>query len=122
MPPGAALPGFWVLRSGRCYRRSNSTATRAITCRELGRAIQSFGKRRRNVAEDQRVVILTGLVCNNPRIGAVRRSKLVLSNIGDPGLITEVESLNGNDINCIDGGVAIHISSRQPASCQQCDI
>ena len=40
---------------------------------------------RSNVAEDQRVVILTGLVTNKPRIGAARRIELVLSRIGDPG-------------------------------------
>ena len=73
-------------------------------------------KPRSDVAEDQRVVILTGLVANNPRIGAARRSELVLSSIGDPGCQAEEESLNGNDVNCIDRGVAIHISSRQPAS------
>ena len=55
-----------------------------------------------DVAEDQRVVILTGLVANKPRIGAARRSELVLSNIGDPGCQAEEESLNGNDVNCID--------------------
>jgi hypothetical protein len=41
---------------------------------------------------------------------------LVLSNIGDPGGETEEESLNGNDINCINPVVAVHIGSRQPAS------
>ena len=54
-----------------------------------------------DVAEDQRVVILTGLVANNPRIGAARRSELVLSNIGDPDWPAEEESLNGNDVNVL---------------------
>jgi hypothetical protein len=73
-------------------------------------------KRSSNVAENQRVVILTGLVSNQPRIGAVRRSELILSNVGDPGRHHEDESLNGNDINCIDSVVAIHISSPLPAA------
>ena len=38
-----------------------------------------------DVAEDQRVVILSGLVANNSRIGAVRRTELILSSIGEPG-------------------------------------
>ena len=71
---------------------------------------------RSSVTKYQRVVILTCLVINNPRIAAVRGIELVLSNIGDPGCQAEEESLNGNDINGIDRGVAIHISSRQPAS------
>ena len=38
-----------------------------------------------DVAEDQRVVILAGLVAHNRRIGAARRTELVLSGIGGPG-------------------------------------
>jgi hypothetical protein len=68
------------------------------------------------VAEDQRVIVLPGLVTRNPRIAAAQRIELVLSCIADPGGQAEEESLNGNDINCIDRGIAIHISSRQPAS------
>ena len=71
-----------------------------------------------NVAEDQRVVILTGLVNNNRRISAARRTELVLSNIGDPGCQAKVESLNRNSVNGIDRAIAIHISRRQPASRQ----
>ena len=69
-----------------------------------------------DVAEDQRFVILSGLVASKPRKRAVRGSELVRSRIGEPGGLAEEESLNGNDINRIDRGVAIHISRRQPAS------
>jgi hypothetical protein len=69
-----------------------------------------------DVAEDDRVVILSGLVANKRRIRAVHRSELVLSNIGDPGRLAKEESLHGNDVNCIDPADAIHISSGQPAS------
>ena len=71
---------------------------------------------RRNVAKDQCVEILPGLGLRNPRVRATRRSKLILSGIGNPGRQGEEESLNGNDINRIDRGVSIHIGSRQPAS------
>ena len=60
------------------------------------------GKTSNDVAEDQRVEILGGLVGNKPRIRAARRSELVLSSIGDPGCQAEEESLNGNDVSCID--------------------
>ena len=97
--------------------------TRAIIWRNCDRPPARSDKTRSNVAEDQRVVILAGLVSNNPRIGAARRSELVLSNIGDPGCYAEEESLNGKDVNSIDHGVAIHISSIPPASCwDKCDI
>ena len=81
-----------------------------------GATFESLCKRRNNIAENQRVVILTGLVSNNARIGAVRRTELVLSCIRGPGCQAEEESLNGNDVNGIDHGVAIHIGSRPPAS------
>jgi hypothetical protein len=90
--------------------RCTFTGTRATSCRS------GFYKRRSDVPEDQRVVILSGLVANKPQIRAVHRGELVLSNIGDPGCQAEEESINGNDVNCIDPAKAIHISSRQPAS------
>src|SRR5205823_5617442 len=73
-------------------------------------------KSRSNVAEDQRFVILVGLVSNDPRIRPVHRIELILSNIGNPSGEAEEKALNGNDIDCIDHAVAIHISSRQWAS------
>src|SRR5436189_865073 len=75
-----------------------------------------FCKRSGDITENQRVVILAGLVGNNSRITTARRNELVFSNIRDPGRTAKEESLHCNDINCIDQGVAIHISSRQPAS------
>jgi hypothetical protein len=93
----------------RCYRSRN-------LCRSLGQALRTVDKRSSDVADDQRVVILSGLVGNNPGIDAVHRIELVLSNIGDPGCVAKKEPLNGNDLHCIDNVVAIHISSRQPAS------
>ena len=41
-------------------------------------------KKRSNVTENQRVVILSGLVTHNPRIGTAHRTKLVLSSIDGP--------------------------------------
>src|SRR6266478_5993377 len=58
-------------------------------------------KTRNDIAEDQRVEILRGLVSNNPSIRAVHWSELVLSSIGDPGGQAEEEALDGNDVNCI---------------------
>jgi hypothetical protein len=78
--------------------------------------LNSMHKSTRDVAEDQRVVILSRLVSNNSRIGSAHRIEFVLSSIGDPGRQGEEESLNGNDINCIDRAVGIHIRSCQPAS------
>ena len=45
----------------------------------------SLHKTRSDVAEGQRVVILSGLVGKSPRIAAARRIELVLSGVGDPG-------------------------------------
>ena len=42
-------------------------------CRSCDGPSGRSDKTRSDVAEDQRVVILTGLVANNPRIGAARR-------------------------------------------------
>ena len=69
-----------------------------------------------DIAEDQRIVILSGLVNHNSSIAAVRWVELVLSNIGDPGGEAEEESLDRNDINRVDSVDAIYISSYQPAS------
>src|SRR2546428_13991935 len=45
------------------------------------------GEWRSDVAEDQCVVILSGLVAHKPGIAAAHRTELVFSSIGDPGLI-----------------------------------
>src|SRR5437763_11976229 len=74
------------------------------------------GEWRSDIAEDQRVVILSGLRINKPRIAAADWTELVFSGIGDPGLIAKEESLNSNDVNGTDSVVAIHVSSGQPAS------
>ena len=70
------------------------------------------GEWRSDIAEDQRVVILSGLVTNKPRIAAADWTELVFSGIGDPSLIAKEESLNSNDVNGTDSVVAIHVSSR----------
>jgi hypothetical protein len=49
------------------------------------------------------------------RIGAGYRNELVLSNIGNPGCQTEVESLDRNYIDCIDHAVVVPVSRRQSA-------
>ena len=48
-------------------------------------AIQSVCEGRSNVTEDQRIVILIGLVGAEPWIGTARGNELVLPDIGDPG-------------------------------------
>ena len=45
----------------------------------------SVHKPRGDVAENQRVVILAGLVSNNPGVTAVHRIELIFSSVGDPG-------------------------------------
>ena len=74
--------------------------------------ITSVNITRSNITEDQSIVILAGLVGNNSGIAATRRSELVFSNIGDSSRQVEEESLNGNDINCIDRCIAIDIGCR----------
>ena len=69
--------------TSRVARHGDQVMT--LTCRGLSWAIHKFYKTRSGVAEDQRVVILAGLVGKKPHIRAVRRSELVLSSIGDPG-------------------------------------
>src|SRR6266436_2028982 len=69
-----------------------------------------------HIAEDQRVVILTGLVTNDPRIAADQGSEPVLSNIGGPEGEPKEESLNCNDVNCIDPVDTIHIRRDQLAT------
>ena len=39
---------------------------------------------------------------------------MLFSSISDPGCIAEVESLNSNDVDSIDNGVGIDISSQNP--------
>ena len=73
-------------------------------------------KWRSNVPKDNRIVILTGLIATGRRIGAAPRRKAISSNIAYPGCLPEEEPLNGNHIKCIDRGVAVHVSSQQPAS------
>src|SRR5205809_3223487 len=72
-----------------------------------------------NIAEDEGVVILTDLISSNIRVGAVRRNELVFSNIVDPCCLAQGKPVNRSEIPCIDSAVAIHISSRQPASRQR---
>src|SRR5439155_4398809 len=78
--------------------------------------LRTVHKSRSHVAEDQRVIILPGLVTHDRRIGAGGRSEPVLSNIGRAGLSAKEESLNSNNVNCIDSIVAIHVGGCQPAS------
>src|SRR5438552_3470957 len=96
------LPGGSIPRQTHRTGSVTVTGTRTIIYPSLWRAIQKFYKTRSDVAEDQRVVVLSRLVTNNRRIGAVRRSELVLSSVGDPGGQAEEESLYGNDVNGID--------------------
>src|SRR5438552_16975272 len=72
-----------------------------------------------NVAENQRVVILSGLVAANGCISAASRNEPVFSNIVNTCCLAQGKPVNRSDIPCIDSAVAIHISSRQPASRQR---
>src|SRR5205823_3714630 len=74
------------------------------------------------VAEDQGIIVLSRLIADRCHVTAARRIELVLTNIGYPSGKTEKESLNGNDINCIDRAVAINITCRQPATSEKCNI
>ncbi len=42
-----------------------------------------------------------------------------MPDIRGPGWQNEEESLDGNNVKCIDSVVAIHVGSRQPASCER---
>lgn len=64
-----------------------------------------------DVAEDQGVVILPGLIAGQRRIRAAYRIELVLPSIDNPGRQTEDESLKGNDISRVDQGIVIYIAS-----------
>ena len=65
-----------------------------------------------DVAEDERVIALPGLIGRNRGISAIERIEIVLARVGNPGGETEEESLYGNDVNSINTVDAIHIRSR----------
>src|SRR5438874_13283238 len=81
-------------------------------CNLFNSSTSLVGKRTNNVAKDERVIVLAGLVDSKRRIRAGGRIELVFANVYDPGRIASEESLYSNDVNCIDHGVGIHISSR----------
>ena len=66
-------------------RHAHRGAKRASSLRQRVSNVARFCKRRSHVTEDDRIVILRGLVAHQLRIRAARRIELVLSNIGDPG-------------------------------------
>ena len=78
------------LSRGDSPKHGDSERIREQAPRRGYSAIQYFNrllvdKTRSDIAEDQRVVILNGLVAGNSRIAATGRIKPVLSSIGDPG-------------------------------------
>src|ERR1051325_1480009 len=73
-----------------------------------------MNKPRSNVAENQRVIILTGLVTIKARIGVAGWVELVLPNVSCSSRESEEESLNGDDINGINRGITIYVAGRQP--------
>ena len=94
---------------GNCFRKSHyrlSAANKSDVRKHVSplrlRIASRFYQRSSDVAENERVVILTGLVRNKSRIGSAHRSELVLSSIGNPGRQTEKEPLNSDDIHGID--------------------
>lgn len=90
--------------------------THPLTHRNSRPALQRFDKRRYDVAENQRVVILSSLVIYHSRISPIGGIELVLPSIRNPACGAKEESLNGNDVDGVDRAVQIHISSRQSAS------
>ena len=69
-----------------------------------------------HIAENERVIILPGLIRCRARVGPVNRSKLVLTNVGNAGGKDEEEALNRDDVNGVDPANAIHIRRQQFAS------
>ena len=59
--------------------------------------------------------LLTGLITAETRISPVGRSELVLSDIASSECSADEESLNGEDVDGVDDGVAIHVSRRELA-------
>ena len=78
--------------------------------RRFGRNRLSLGKRSDYIAQDHRDVVLIRPIAGNLRISFACGIKLVFSNIGNAGRVTEEESLNSHYINGIDCGIAVHVS------------
>ena len=74
--------------------------------------MRSLHKWRDHVAKDQCAVALIDLVVNHRLVGTIRGTKLILTNVCGTGRQSEEESLNGNDINCVNCSVTIRIGGR----------
>ena len=73
-------------------------------------------KRGRDIAQNERLIILTALTRQKIRVGAARRNESVPSGIADPARDREEESLNSDDVNGVDPVRAIHVSRHQSAA------
>ena len=100
-----------IRQGDRRHRSRNFAHARFFTSRILRRSTRTIRKWSDDVAEDERIEILGGLVTDNPRIGAARGNEHVFSNMGGPSGKTEEESLHSNQVQHIDQVIAIHISS-----------
>ena len=123
--PGALPQGAYECRAFgakqiRSYCSGSLIGLAAITCRRLSLAIRTFYKAGSDVTEDKRVVVLAGLVAHQSGIRAVRRSELVLSDIG--GRVAEEELPDRNAVDCIERVISINIRSFQPASREKCNL
>ncbi len=74
------------------------------------------GLRRRDITEDQRIIILLGLIGCNTGVGATRWIKVVLPNIGCSDRQAEEKSLNSDHINRINYRVVVCIGCIASAS------
>src|SRR5438552_8976522 len=108
--------GFRDRPRGRRSAASLPVFERAVQKPPLLGVLCSVDEPRCHVTENKGIIILPGLVGNNAWIGAIYRVELVLSNISAPGRLEDEELLNGNDVNRVNRGIDIYISSRQPAS------
>jgi len=66
----------------------------------------------RYVTENECVIILRGLIGDRCGVGPVHRVEIVFSDICNAGGETEEESLNRDDVNCIDPIDSIYIGTR----------
>ena len=69
-------------------------------------------KRSRDIPENQRVIVLTGLIGTDSGIGPIDRIELVFPDVGNSGGLSEEESLDRNHVNRVDPADSIHIGRR----------
>ena len=63
----------------------------------------------RDIAKNQRAIVLSGLISTDSGVGPIDRIELVFPDVGNSGGLSEEESLNRYHVNRVDAVNSIHI-------------